>query len=37
VAYLPADWNMALVFGRDPSSSGRLGSPTPLEGQEVHD
>jgi NADH:ubiquinone reductase (H+-translocating) len=28
---LLADWNVALVFGRDPSSPGRLGSPTPLE------
>ena len=27
---LLADWNVALVFGRDPSSPGRLGSPTPL-------
>jgi len=34
---LLADWNVALIFGRDPSSPGRLGSPTPLEGQEVHD
>jgi NADH:ubiquinone reductase (H+-translocating) len=34
---LLADWNVALVFGRDASSPGRLGSPTPLEGQEVHD
>ncbi len=34
---LLADWNVALVFGRDPSSPGRLGSPTPLDGQEVHD
>ncbi len=24
------DWNVALLFGRDPSSPGRLGSPTPL-------
>ncbi len=28
---LLVDWNVALVFGRDPSSPGRLGSPTPLE------
>ncbi len=28
---LLADWNVALLFGRDPSSPGRLGSPTPLE------
>jgi NADH dehydrogenase len=28
---LLADWNVALVFGRDASSPGRLGSPTPLE------
>jgi NADH:ubiquinone reductase (H+-translocating) len=28
---LLADWNVALVFGRDVSSPGRLGSPTPLE------
>jgi NADH dehydrogenase len=27
---LLADWNVALAFGRDPSSPGRLGSPTPL-------
>jgi NADH:ubiquinone reductase (H+-translocating) len=26
------DWNVALLFGRDVSSPGRLGSPTPLEG-----
>jgi NADH dehydrogenase len=25
------DWNVALLFGRDTSSPGRLGSPTPLE------
>jgi NADH:ubiquinone reductase (H+-translocating) len=25
------DWNVALLFGRDASSPGRLGSPTPLE------
>jgi NADH:ubiquinone reductase (H+-translocating) len=25
------DWNVALLFGRDVSSPGRLGSPTPLE------
>ena len=34
---LLADWNVALVFGRDASSPGQLGSPTPLEGQEVHE
>ena len=28
---LLVDWNVALVFGRDASSPGRLGSPTPLE------
>jgi NADH:ubiquinone reductase (H+-translocating) len=28
---LLTDWNVALVFGRDPSSPGRLGAPTPLE------
>jgi NADH dehydrogenase len=28
---LLADWNVALLFGRDASSPGRLGSPTPLE------
>ena len=27
---LLADWNVALLFGRDVSSPGRLGSPTPL-------
>jgi len=27
------DWNVALLFGRDASSPGRLGSPTPLEGE----
>lgn len=27
---LLADWNVALLFGRDTSSPGRLGSPTPL-------
>jgi len=26
------DWNVALLFGRDASAPGRLGSPTPLEG-----
>jgi NADH:ubiquinone reductase (H+-translocating) len=25
------DWNVALLFGRDVSAPGRLGSPTPLE------
>jgi NADH:ubiquinone reductase (H+-translocating) len=29
---LLVDWNVALVFGRDSSSPGRLGSATPLEG-----
>jgi NADH dehydrogenase len=28
---LLVDWNVALVFGREVSSPGRLGSPTPLE------
>lgn len=28
---LLADWNVALLFGRDTSSPGRLGSPTPLQ------
>jgi hypothetical protein len=28
---LLVDWNVALVFGRDSSSPGRLGSPTPLD------
>jgi NADH dehydrogenase len=28
---LLTDWNVALVFGRDASSPGRLGTPTPLE------
>jgi len=28
---LLADWNVALVFGRDASAPGRLGSPTPLQ------
>ncbi len=28
---LLVDWNVALLFGRDPSSPGRLGSPTPLQ------
>ncbi len=28
---LLVDWNVALLFGRDSSSPGRLGSPTPLE------
>lgn len=27
------DWNVALLFGRDAASPGRLGSPTPLEGE----
>jgi NADH dehydrogenase len=29
------DWNVALLFGRDTSAPGRLGSPTPLEPQKV--
>jgi len=29
---LLVDWNVALLFGRDASAPGRLGSPTPLEG-----
>jgi NADH dehydrogenase len=29
---LMVDWTVALVFGRDPSAPGRLGSPTPLDG-----
>jgi NADH dehydrogenase len=28
------DWNVALVFGRDASSPGRLGGPVPLGDQE---
>ena len=28
---LLVDWNVALLFGRDASAPGRLGSPTPLE------
>jgi NADH dehydrogenase len=28
------DWNVALIFGRDASSPGRLGSPTPLQSVE---
>ena len=31
---LLTDWNVALIFGRDPSSPGRLGSPTPLQRDE---
>ena len=31
---LLADWNVALLFGRDVSSPGRLGSPTPLKPAE---
>ena len=31
---LLVDWNVALLFGRDASSPGRLGSPTPLEPQD---
>jgi NADH dehydrogenase len=30
---LLADWNVALLFGRDVSAPGRLGSPTPLENE----
>jgi NADH dehydrogenase len=30
---LLVDWNVALLFGRDTSAPGRLGSPTPLEGE----
>jgi len=29
---LLVDWNVALLFGRDTSAPGRLGSPTPLAG-----
>jgi len=29
---LLVDWNVALLFGRDVSAPGRLGSPTPLTG-----
>jgi NADH:ubiquinone reductase (H+-translocating) len=32
---LLVDWNVALLFGRDASAPGRLGSPTPLEGEPV--
>jgi NADH:ubiquinone reductase (H+-translocating) len=28
------DWNVALLFGRDASSPGRLGAPTPLDQEE---
>ncbi len=31
---LLVDWNVALLFGRDASAPGRLGSPTPLEREE---
>lgn len=31
---LLTDWNVALLFGRDASSPGRLGSPTPLQPAE---
>jgi NADH dehydrogenase len=31
---LLVDWNVALLFGRDASSPGRLGSPTALEPAE---
>jgi NADH dehydrogenase len=31
---LLVDWNVALIFGRDASDPGRLGSPTPLEHNE---
>jgi NADH dehydrogenase len=34
---LLADWNVALVFGRDTSSPGQLGSATPLGSQEIHE
>jgi NADH:ubiquinone reductase (H+-translocating) len=30
---LLVDWNVALLFGRDASAPGRLGSPTPLDGE----
>ena len=30
---LLADWNVALIFGRDASSPGPLGTPVPLEGE----
>jgi NADH dehydrogenase len=30
---LLVDWNVALLFGRDVSAPGRLGSPTPLDGE----
>ena len=29
------DWNVALLFGRDTSAPGRLGSPTPLSGARI--
>jgi len=31
---LLVDWNVALVFGRDTSAPGRLGTPTPLEAEQ---
>ena len=31
------DWNVALLFGRDTSSPGRLGHPTPLESERSED
>jgi NADH:ubiquinone reductase (H+-translocating) len=31
------DWNVALLFGRDTSSPGRLGHPTPLESERSDD
>jgi NADH dehydrogenase len=31
------DWNVALLFGRDASSPGRLGSPTPLRAAERYE
>jgi NADH dehydrogenase len=31
------DWNVALLFGRDTSSPGRLGHPTPLESEGSED
>jgi NADH dehydrogenase len=32
---LLVDWNVALLFGRDSSAPGRLGSPTPLTGDSA--
>ena len=31
---LLADWNVALLFGRDASAPGRIGSPTPLKAED---